>query len=117
MVYLIVAVVMGFFVGNNHRVQSQVRGSIGAAYANPTLGLMSSLGSFAGWFTIIPAAVIVATARHYGFWDGIFFVAAAFAGAFLAGFPFVGIGGRYILSVATLSVHIALVVFTYFYFH
>ena len=117
MIYLVVAVLMGFFVGNNNCVQRLAGNSIGAAYSNPTLGLMSSLGSFAGWFTIIPAAIILATARQYNYWDGIFFVVAALAGVFLSGFPVVGMGLRYFLSIATLPVHLIALVFMYVYFH
>lgn len=112
MVYLI-AVVMGYFIGTNHLVQRLSQSSIGAGYANPTLGLLSSLGGFGGWFCILPAAYFVGADYGSGFVNGLFFVLASFGGALFAGFMQVP-GANYLLSAMTLLVNLTLATLVYF---
>jgi hypothetical protein len=117
MTSLVVAVAMGYLVSNNHLVEKQASGSIGASYAIQALALMSYLGAFGGWFCIIPAAIIVANAWDNSFLDAVYFVLAALAGAFIAGLPIVAMPIRYLLSPLTLPINIALVLVMYFYFN
>lgn len=114
MTYLLIATGMGYLIGNNHLIQKKIRSSLGAQYSNETLALLSSLGGFGGWFCAIPAAIIVANAYQYSFLNGIYFVLAVFAGAFIAGLPLLGFTARHLLSPLTLPVNVALVALTYF---
>lgn len=109
----VIAVVMGYFIGTNAMVQRRASSDIGASFANPTLGLLSALGGFGGWFCILPAAYFVGSADGSGFLQGLLFCAASLGGALISGlFQIPGI--NYLFSALTLFVNIGLAVLVYF---
>jgi hypothetical protein len=111
MVY-VVAVLMGFLVGINAIVERQIKAFAGCGYSNSTLGTLSTLGGFGGWFCAIPAAYFVGSAWGNGIVDGVIFIVAVFAGAFVSGF-FRRSPLNYWLSALTLPANVALVFVVY----
>lgn len=84
--FITIALTMGYLVAINAWVENQVRSHIGASYANPTLGLLSSIGGLGSWACILPAAYFYATSDYdKNLWDGLIFVLCTFGGAILAG--------------------------------
>lgn len=111
MEYLI-AVIMGYFVGNNALVEKRARHFAGASFANPVLGNLSSLGAFGGWFCILPAAYFVGADYGNSFMEGFLFVVASLGGSLLAGMIQIP-GLNYLLSAATLFINVALAAVVY----
>lgn len=111
MVYLI-AVLMGYLVGTNSIVERQIKAFAGCGYSNSTLGTLSALGGFGGWFCAIPAAYFVGSAWGNGVVDGVLFILAVLGGAVVSGFlrrnPL-----NYLLSALTLPANVALVFVVY----
>jgi hypothetical protein len=96
---------MGYLIGTNSLVQRRSKSFAGMGYANPTLGLLSQLGGFGGWFCILPAAYFVGSTYGHGFLQGFSFCAAALAGAAVAGacqFP----GLNFLISALTLPANV-----------
>ena len=106
MVYLI-AVLMGYLVGTNALVEKQSKALIGGGFANPTMGTLSSLGGFGGWFCVLPAAYFVGASWGNGFLEGLFFVLAVLGGVFVSGSMQIPVL-NYLLSAMTLFINIAL---------
>jgi hypothetical protein len=103
---------MGYLIGTNGLVQKRSKSFVGMGYANPTLGLLSQLGGFGGWFCILPAAYFVGSTYEHGFLQGSSFCAAALVGAVVAG-AFQAPGLNYLISALTLPANIGLAAFVY----
>lgn len=114
---------MSYLVGHNYLIQRKSK--LAGAYSNPTLNLLSGLGGIGGWFCIIPAAIIIATAYDYEILDGFLFLGAAYLSSFVAGLVTIeSILGRangfvvgYFLSALTLPINIGLVIYLYIQLH
>lgn len=107
---------MGYFIGTNGIVQRRASSFVGMGHANPTLGLLSSLGGFGGWFCVLPAAYFVGADYGNGFLQGALFCAASLGGALLSGlFQIPGI--NYLLSALALFINVGLAVLVYLMTH
>jgi hypothetical protein len=107
-----IALVMGYFIGNNGLVEKRARSFIGMGFANQTAATLSKLGGLGGWFCILPAAYFAGSADGSGFMQGLFFVLSSLAGAAIAAVAQIP-GINYLLSVATLFANIALAILVY----
>lgn len=113
--FLIIAVAMGYLISTNAWVENQVQRSIGASYASSTLGRLSSLGGFASWTCLFPAAYFY-TVSDYDktYWHGLlFFVCAFFGGSVVSGL-INSRGLRYRVSPFTIILNPALACLAYF---
>lgn len=106
MVYFL-GILMGYFIGTNSIVEKQAKRFVGCAYANPIMGLFSSLGGFGGWFCILPAAYFVGSAYGNGFLEGFSFVLAVLGGSFISGTLQIR-SLNYLFSAFTVFINIAL---------
>lgn len=77
---------MGFIITKNIHVSRAAQQYIGASFfGNPTAQLFLSLGGFAGWYCILPAAYFAGSADGNGFLQGVLFVLASLGGGLLGG--------------------------------
>lgn len=111
--YLLIAVTMGYLSATNGWVESQVRQSIGAGYANPTLGRLSAFGGLTSWACILPAAYFYSMSDYdKNLWDALIFILSSFGGAMVAGL-IKSRRLRYLLSPAVLLVNPTLTAVAY----
>jgi hypothetical protein len=111
--YLLIAVTMGYLSATNGWVESQVRQSFGAGYANPILGRLSAFGGLASWACVLPAAYFYSTSDYdKNLWDALIFILCSFGGAMVAGLT-KSRRLRYLLSPSVLLVNPAMVAAAY----
>lgn len=110
------ALIMGWQAGNWHQANkgAQVDGMPEITLGPVFWPWLSMAGLFAGWLTIIPAAIIVAFVGSGGWVAfGIFFL-VAIVGAFLSGIPILAFTGRVYVACAAPVVSGA-ILFTLFF--
>ena len=76
---------MGYVITSNIRMSRAAQYDMGAMLVDPTARLLLSLGGFAGWFCILPAAYFAGSAEGNGFLQGLLFALAALGGGILTG--------------------------------
>lgn len=112
--FLAIAVVMGYMSATNAWVETQVRQSIGAGYANPALSRLSSFGGLASWACMIPAAYFYSVSDYdKGIWDGLIFGIVSLIGGSLIAVLISSRRLRYLLSPFALIVNPLLVLVSY----
>jgi hypothetical protein len=112
--YLLIAVVMSYMSATNAWVETEVRKSVGASYANPTLARLSAFGGFASWACLIPAAYFYTVSDYeQTFWDGLIFCAVGLVGGAFIAAMVTSRRLRYLLSPLVLFVNPALTVLVY----
>lgn len=111
MVYFL-GVLMGYFIGTNAIIEKQAKRFAGCGYANPIMGLLSSLGGLGGWFCILPAAYFVGSDYGNGLLEGFYFILAVLGGSFISGTLQIS-GINYLFSAFTIFINIALAIAVY----
>jgi hypothetical protein len=113
--FLLIAVAMGYLISTNAWVETQVQRSIGASYANSTLGRMSSLGGFASWTCIWPSAYFYSVSDYdKTYWHGLLFFVCSLLGGSVVSALINSRGLRYRLSPFAIIINPALTCLTYF---
>ncbi|MGY0556289.1 hypothetical protein [Lysobacter sp. A421] len=109
----IIAALMGYIIATNIFVSRAAQRDIGSSFVSPTANLLLSLGGFAGWFCILPAAYFAGSADGNGFLQGILFVLASLGGGLLASFIRIP-GLSQLIAILALFLNVGLAVLVYY---
>lgn len=109
----VIAALMGYVITANIRVSRAAQQDIGAMFVSPTARLLLSVGGFAGWFCILPAAYFAGSADGNGFLQGLLFVLASLGGGFFSGFFRIP-GLTQLVAILAIFINVGLAVLVYY---
>lgn len=112
MIYFLAAL-MGCIIAKNIRVWRAAQHDTGESFASPTARLLLSVGGFAGWFCILPAAYFAASVDGNSFFQGFLFAFAALGGSFIAGITRIP-GPNELIAILALPLNVGLAALVYY---